>query len=69
MKLNTYYSSSEFQGLSGTQVSREGYVPKAEPGDEEKYLKADGTWQNPITIPLSSLDDKEFAVAMSIGLS
>ena len=59
MKLNTYYSSSEFQGLSGAQVSREGYVPKAESGDEEKYLKSDGTWG----------DDKEFTVAMSIGLS
>lgn len=59
MKLNTFYSSSEFQGLSGTRVSREGYVPKAEIEDEDKYLKSDGTWG----------DDKEFTVAMSIGLS
>lgn len=59
MKLDTYYSSSEFKGLSGTQVSREGYVPKAEQGDEEKFLKSDGTWS----------DDREFTVAMSIGLS
>lgn len=57
--LNRYYVASTYQGLSGSQDARSGYVPEALPGDEDKFLKSDGTWG----------DDKEFVLAMSIGLS
>jgi len=44
--LNKYYISSTFQGVSGAQESRSGFVPQALSGDEQKFLRGDGTWQN-----------------------
>jgi hypothetical protein len=44
--LNKYYISSEYQGASGGSEGRSGFVPKALSGDELKFLRGDGTWQN-----------------------
>lgn len=50
MKLNKYYISSVYQGVSGSQESRAGFVPKALSGDDFKFLKGDGTWSNIILV-------------------
>lgn len=44
--LNKYYISSVYQGASGGSEGRSGFVPKALSGDEFKFLRGDGTWQN-----------------------
>lgn len=47
--LNKYYISSVYQGASGGSEGRSGFVPKALSGDELKFLRGDGTWQNAVS--------------------
>lgn len=47
--LNKYYISSVYQGASGGSEGRSGFVPKALSGDELRFLRGDGTWQEVAT--------------------
>jgi len=67
--LNKYYISSTLQGASGGSEGRAGYVPQALSGDELKFLRGDGTWQQLQTNSTTWVNNDEFIIAMSIGLS
>ena len=63
--LNKYYISSTFQGASGGSEGRAGYVPQALSGDELKFLRGDGTWQE-LQTTAQSLSYTESSAQLSI---
>lgn len=44
INLDTFYSSSQFKGTSGTKIGREGYVPQPQINESSYFLRGDGNW-------------------------
>jgi hypothetical protein len=68
--LNRYYIAKTYDGVSGAYAGRPGFVPQAETGDFDKFLRADGNWVNPTTgieAQINNLSVNSIAYAIALG--